>query len=105
MAFSFPALMVGVEFRGCTTKTSKKGKVFKTVRVESPEGRTAEISVTNEQYFPECDALVKGSVYDIPCYFVAMAPRDGQTWANSYISMNGAPMNHVGSADASWIGN
>lgn len=71
MAFLIDATMKGYECRGVTTGTSKRGNVFKSIRVESQDGRTAEISCTNEGLFPAVDQLKKAGVYNFDVRAVA----------------------------------
>lgn len=95
MAFAIKALMQEYEFRGLNTATSKKGKVFKTLRVESEDGRTAEVSCSDETLFSSCDALVKGSKYDFPVIVVSTAPH-GDVPSRSYIVLESAPLTALG---------
>lgn len=62
MAFLIDCTLKGYEVRGVTTGTSKKGNVFKSIRVESQDGRNAEISCTNESLFASVDTLKKTNV-------------------------------------------
>lgn len=85
MSFLIDATMKGYECRGVETGTSKKGNTFKTIRVESQSGRTAEISCTDSNLFGACDALRKASVYNFDVRAVAGRER-------SYLMLVGAPV-------------
>ena len=85
MAFLIDATMLAYECRGVTTGTSKKGNVFKSIRVESQDGRTAEISCTDPELFAAVDGLRKASVYNFVVRAVAGRER-------SYISLLAAPL-------------
>lgn len=85
MAFLIDATMKGYEFRGCTTGTSRKGNTFKSIRVESQEGRTAEISCTNPELFASVDAMRKASIYNFDVRAVSSTDR-------SYITLLKAPV-------------
>lgn len=85
MAFLIDATMKGYECRGVTTGTSRKGNAFKSIRVESPDGRTAEISCTDATLFGAVDGLRKASVYNFDVRAVAGRER-------SYLSLLAAPL-------------
>lgn len=85
MAFLIDCTLEGYEVRGITTGTSKKGNVFKSIRCESGQGNTCEISVTNMDLFGSVDQLSKG---DIASFDVrAVSGRD-----RSYITLMAAPV-------------
>lgn len=85
MAFLIDATMKAYECRGVTTGTSKKGNTYKSIRVESQDGRTAEISCTDSSLFAAVDALRKASVYNFDVRAVAGRER-------SYLSLLAAPL-------------
>lgn len=85
MAFSVECFMFGYEFRGVSAGTSKAGKAYRAIRVESPDGRTAEISCTDPVFFAAIDMLQKGSIYDFHVRCVAGRER-------SYIILLSAPV-------------
>lgn len=85
MAFLVTAKLMAHEFRGLTTGTSKKGTVFKTIRLEAPDGQPCEVSCTDKDFFHVLDNLRKGDVcnWDVRC----VAGRD-----RSYIVLVAPPM-------------
>lgn len=85
MAFLIDCTMKAYECRGVTTGTSKKGNTFKSIRVESLDGRTAEISCTDSSLFGAVDSLRKASVYNFDVRAVAGRER-------SYLSLLSAPL-------------
>lgn len=84
MAFLIDCVMYGYEVRGVTSGTSKKGNAFRSIRVESQDGRTAEISCTDSQLFAGVDALKKAENYDFTVRAVAGRER-------SYLSLLAVP--------------
>lgn len=84
MAFLIDATMKGYECRGVESGVSKKGNPFRSIRVESQDGRTAEISCTNSTLFGAVDGLRKASVYNFDVRAVAGRER-------SYLSLLAAP--------------
>lgn len=85
MAFLIDCTLSNYEVRGVEQGTSKKGNSFRSVRVESQSGRTAEISVTKPEFFTDVDRLKKGDI--ISCEVMAVAGKD-----RSYLSMTNAPV-------------
>lgn len=85
MAFLIDCTLSNYEVRGVETGTSKKGNSFRSVRVESQSGRTAEISVTKPEFFTDVDRLKKGDL--ISCEVMAVAGKE-----RSYLSMLNAPV-------------
>lgn len=85
MAFLIDCTLSNYEVRGVEQGTSRKGNPFRSVRVESQSGRTAEISVTNPEFFTDVDRLKKGDM--ISCEVVAVAGKE-----RSYLSMTSAPV-------------
>lgn len=85
MAFLIDATMKGYECRGISTGTSKRGNTFKTIRVESPDGRTAEISCTDANLFGAVDSLRRAAVYNFDVRAVAGRER-------SYLQLLAAPL-------------
>lgn len=85
MAFLIDCKMMAYECRGVETGTSKRGNVFKTIRVESPTGRTAEISCTDSDLFPSVDRLQKAGIYNFDVRAVAGRER-------SYLQLLHEPM-------------
>lgn len=85
MAFLIECTLSNYEVRGVDSGTSKKGNSFRSLRVESSSGRTAEISVTKPEFFTDVDRLKKGDL--ISCEVMAVAGKD-----RSYLSMLTAPV-------------
>lgn len=85
MAFNIDCKLEGYEFRGSEKKVSQKGKPFVVVRLESPSGKTCEISTTEESYFPGLLAMQKATVCDWPVAAIAGKER-------SYIILTGEPV-------------
>ena len=52
---------------GVDTGTSKKGNTFKSLRLESMQGRTLEVSCTDSQLFADVDKLIKGDMDFLLC--------------------------------------
>lgn len=85
MAFLIDATIEDYEVRGVDTGTSKKGNTFKSVRLESMQGRTVEVSCTDPQLFPALDNLKKGDM--VSCMVRAVAGKE-----RSYVSLLTAPV-------------
>lgn len=85
MAFLIDATMKGYECRGVGSGTSKRGNAFRTIRVESQDGRTAELSCTDSDLFGVVDNLRKGATYNFDVRAVAGRER-------SYLSLLAAPV-------------
>lgn len=87
MAFLMDAIINDYEVRGVTTGTSKKGNTFKSLRLESMDGRTLEVSCTDSALFADVDKLNKGDM--ISCTVRAVAGKE-----RSYVSLLTAPTAH-----------
>ena len=85
MAFSLDARLIGYEVRGVSQGTSKKGNEFLTLRVESPDGKSNEISVTNSGLFGAVRQLRKGDVCNLDVAAVAGPQR-------SFVMLTAAPV-------------
>lgn len=85
MAFLIECTLSNYEVRGVERGTSKKGNPYQSLRIESQSGRTAEISVTNPEFFTDVDRLKKGDL--ISCEVMAVAGKD-----RSYLSMTSCPV-------------
>lgn len=85
MAFLLDCFIENYEVRGVQTGTSKKGNTYKSIKVESPEGNSAEISCTDEKLFYDVDQLHKGDI--ISCNVMAVSGRE-----RSYISLRSMPI-------------
>lgn len=85
MAFLIDCTMFGYEVRGVQRGTSRKGTEFRSIRVESPDGRTAEISCTDPELFAGVDGLQKADVMDFKVRAVAGRER-------SYLSLLALPL-------------
>lgn len=85
MAYLIDCVIDDYEVRGVTTGTSKKGNTFKSIKLESLEGNTCEVSVTNDALFYDVDKLTKGDV--ITCRVRAVSGRE-----RSYLSLLSAPV-------------
>lgn len=85
MAFLIECSLSNYEVRGVDSGTSKKGNPFRSLRIESQSGRTAEISVTKPEFFADVDRLKKGDL--ISCEVMAVAGKD-----RSYLSMLNSPV-------------
>lgn len=85
MAFLADASIEDYEVRGVDTGTSKKGNTFKSLRLESMQGRTLEVSCTDPVLFADVDKLRKGDMVSCMCRFVAGKER-------SYVSLLSSPI-------------
>lgn len=85
MAFLADATIEDYEVRGVDTGTSKKGNTFKSLRLESMQGRTLEVSCTDPELFADVDKLRKGDMVSCMCRFVAGKER-------SYVSLLSSPV-------------
>lgn len=85
MAFLVDATLKGYECRGVSSGTSRKGNPYRSIRIESQDGRTAEISCTDSALFPAVDGLRKAGVYNFDVRAVAGRER-------SYLSLLAAPV-------------
>lgn len=93
MAFSIDCTMKGYEVRGVESGVSKKGKAYRSIRVESPQGRTAEISSSDAELFGYIDILKKAQVCNFDVRAVAGRER-------SYIILQRPPVIVVDDNDA-----
>ena len=84
MAFSIDCVLKGYEFRGYEQGTSKKGNQYMSIRLESPSGKTCEVSTTDQNVFPGIRAMKKGDVADWQVAAIAGKER-------SFIIMTAAP--------------
>lgn len=84
MAFMIDCKMVGYECRGVQEGTSKKGNPFRSIRLESAEGRTCEVSCTDGALFGAVDSMRKGGMYNLQVRAIAGRER-------SYIVLLSAP--------------
>lgn len=88
MAFLVEARMEGYEVRGVDSGTSKANKPWRSVRVESGDGRSgAEISTSDANMFAAVDALQKGDIADFMVRLVSGKER-------SYIVLIQPPVVH-----------
>lgn len=85
MAFLVDATMKAYEVRSVVRGTSRKGNEYMSMRVESVDGRTAEISVTGAELFPVVESLSKGDICNFDVRAVAGKER-------SYIQLIGVPV-------------
>lgn len=85
MAFLIDATLKGYEVRGVSSGVSKKGNEFRSIRVESQDGRTAEISCTNPQLYAIVDSLTKATICNFDVRAVAGRER-------SYITLLREPV-------------
>lgn len=65
MAFNIDAKMLGYEVRGVESSTNKQGKPYVLVRLESPEGRTCEVTSSDAGIMPSLLALRKTQVVNL----------------------------------------
>lgn len=95
MAFSVDATLKGYEVRGVTSGVSKAGRPWRSIRVESPDGRTAELSCSDSNMFPNVDSLVKAEVcnFDVRC----VAGRE-----RSYIVLLAVPVHVSGAGEVDY---
>lgn len=84
MAFLLDATITDYEVRGVTSGTSKAGNAFRSVRLESMEGRTLEVSCTDATLFGDVDKLHKGDM--VTCMVRCVAGKE-----RSYVSLLTAP--------------
>lgn len=85
MAFLLQATINDYEVRGHTSGTSKKGKDFISLRLESKDGYSVELSCTDETLFPDIKALKRGDI--ISCEVMAVSGKE-----RSYISLRSVPV-------------
>lgn len=85
MAFLVDATIKGYECRGVTSGTSKKGNKFYSIRLESLDGRTCEVSCTDSSLFGSVELMRKASIYNLDVRLVSGRER-------SYISLLAAPV-------------
>lgn len=85
MAFLLQAKINDYEVRGHSSGTSKKGKEYMTLRIESQDGYTVELSCTDEDIFPDIKALKRGDI--ISCDVTAVSGKD-----RSYITLRSVPV-------------
>lgn len=80
MAFNVLCKLENYEARNHAPRTTKNGKPFRVLRVESPDASyTAELTVWDEDMFPIVDALSKGDVCDFYCRASAGSDYSGLT--------------------------
>lgn len=87
MSFIMDAIINDYEVRGVTTGVSKKGNTFKSLRLESMDGRNLDVSCTDSQLFTDVDKLSKGDM--ISCTVRAVAGKE-----RSYVSLLSVPTVH-----------
>lgn len=92
MAFLIDATMKAYEVRGVSSGTSKKGNQFYSIRLESPDGRTCELSVTDSALFPAVEKLHKADICNFDVRAVSGRER-------SYISLLAEPVLVQSSSD------
>lgn len=80
MAFLIDCTVRNAEVRRIENGTSKKGNPFRSIRFESSDGRTFEVSCTNSALFGAVDTLAKTDVVDLDLRAVAGRER-------SYLSL------------------
>lgn len=85
MAFLLECVISDYEVRGVQTGESKKGKTFKSVRLESQGGQTVEVSTTDSSLFSSVDCLQKGDIVQARVRAVAGRER-------SYVTLVGEPI-------------
>lgn len=85
MAFLLNCSINDYEVRSVTSGTSKKGNIFKSIKLESPDGNSCEVSCTNDQLFTDVDKLRKGDI--ISARVLAVSGRE-----RSYITLLGTPV-------------
>ena len=85
MAFLLQATINDYEVRGHTSGTSKKGKEYYSLRLESKDGYTVELSCTDENLFPDIKALKRGDI--ISCEVMAVSGKE-----RSYITLRSVPV-------------
>lgn len=85
MAFLLECIIDDYEVRGVSTGKSNKGTVFKSINLESHDGKSCEISCTDSDLFSSVDKLVKGDI--ITCRVRAVSSKK-----YSYVSLISAPV-------------
>lgn len=85
MAFLADASIEDYEVRGVDAGVSKKGNDYMSLRLESMEGRTLEVSCTDPALFADVERLKKGDMISCMCRFVAGRER-------SYVSLLSSPI-------------
>ena len=85
MAFLLDCSLEDYEVRVVNSGTSKKGNPYRSIKMESKDGNSIDVSVTDDAYFYDVDKLSKGDV--VSCKVMAVAGRD-----RSYISLRSAPV-------------
>lgn len=85
MAFSIDCVIDDYEVRGVQSGTSQKGNPFRSIRIESQDGYSSEISCTNSEFFSGVDRLQRGDV--ITCKVRAVSTKE-----RSFISLMGQPV-------------
>lgn len=65
MAFNIDCKMLGYEVRGVESATNKQGKPYVLVRLESPEGRTCEVTSSDAELMPSLLLLRKAQVVNL----------------------------------------
>lgn len=85
MAYLLQATINDYEVRGHTQATSKKGKDYMTLRLESKDGYSVELSCTDESLFPDVNALKRGDI--ISCEVMAVSGKE-----RSYITLRSVPV-------------
>lgn len=85
MAFILNASIKDYEVRGTESGTSKKGNDYMSLRVESKDGFSLQISVTDSSLFPDVKALRRGDI--ISCDVMAVSGKE-----RSYVSLRSVPV-------------
>lgn len=85
MAFLLDCTITDFEVRAVNTGTSKRGNVFKTIKLESPDGNNCEVSCTADTLFSAVDMLRKGDI--ITAKVLAVSGRE-----RSYITLLSSPV-------------
>lgn len=65
MAFNIDAKMLGYEVRGVEQRTKKDGGPYVLVRLESQEGRTCEVTSSDQQIMPALLGLRKTQIVNL----------------------------------------
>lgn len=85
MAYLLKATISDYEVRGHTRGTSKKGKDYVSLRLESQDGYSVEVSCTDDTLFPDVEALKRGDI--ITCDVMAVSGKE-----RSYVSLRSVPV-------------
>ena len=90
MAFLINATMMAYEVRAVNSGVSKAGKPWRSIRVESLEGDTAEISCSDASLFASVDSLKKTDVCNFDVRAVAGRERSYIVLVAPPLLVNGA---------------